>query len=150
MLFGQVHADIEEPTVFDVFTCRVLLFDIQIIEQPMGINEAETLALAIADTCFRQVIFQTSSNLTGLVFVVVEIERPQATKVVFDGLDVKGLFRETYFRDLLEICQQRVCALVCTATVNPEQGLFRMISSQYIQLVANVLNVKNKSRRLHV
>jgi hypothetical protein len=85
-----------------------------------------------------------------LVFVVIEIKRPQTTKVILDSLDVKGLFRETYLAYLLEICQQRVYALIRTATVYPKQRLFRMISRQRIQMAANVLNIKNKSRRLHV
>ena len=132
----------------------------------MRIDEAKALATAIAQTGFRETIFQPGSDLAGPVALVVKVELSHALQILFNVSDGESVLRQSYVAHTVEPCQQRIGTLVDAHAVDPYQGMLSVciiVAEQTVGFLlslvclghladglCDVVGVKNKRRRLHV
>ena len=118
---GLLHIYVEESTVTDYLRrlTILLLLRVKVVENTRGIHETIAIAIGIAQTSLCEVALQTCCHMIDVGSTLAKLQLTQQLQVVLDSTDIESLLRESYFTDLMQVCQQRVSTVVDACSVNP-------------------------------
>ena len=106
MLIGMVHLYVEKSTIFNNTTYGIHTFYIQIVKDTGWIDETKTLAIAIAQTSFGQLIFQSRSYAIDAVLSFIQIQSPDALYITLNISNAKGILGQTSLMQQTQPCYQ--------------------------------------------
>ena len=87
---GRLYVNIEKSLIAGDVAHGIDLFNIQVIEDLSWIDETITLSVGIAQTGFRQPVFQSCRHTVDRV-LLGKIQGSHAFQVLLNAVDVKGI-----------------------------------------------------------